>query len=69
MSVAKIGEVTYDTLAAAIAAADDGAVVELISDVELAQNINITKNITITGSYTINRTTSYVATLFTIKGI
>ena len=70
MAVAKIGDVTYDTLAAAVTAANaisDGAVIELISDIELAQNLNITKNVTITGPYTINRTTAYVKTLFTVK--
>lgn len=70
MAVAKIGELTYDTLAEAITVAnstDGGAIVELTSDIELAQNLTISGNVTISGAYVINRTTTYVKTLFTVK--
>lgn len=70
MAVAKIGEITYDTLASAVTAANAAsgeAVIELISDIELAQNLTITGNVTISGAHIINRTTAYVKTLFTVK--
>lgn len=70
MAVAKIGDSTYDTLAEAVTAAnaiDNGATIELISDIALGQKLTVTKNITIVGEYTINRTTSYVGTLFTVN--
>lgn len=70
MSVAKIGDTNYETLASAITAAngmEGGAIIELLSDIDLTQNLTISKNITISGTYTINRTTAYVKTLFNIK--
>lgn len=70
MAVAKIGEITYETLAEAITVAnstEDGAIIELVSDIDLTQNLTISGNVTISGAYTINRTTAYVKTLFTVK--
>lgn len=70
MAVAKIGDLTYETLAEAISVANSTGsqtAIELISDIELAQNLTISGNVTISGNYTINRTTSYVKTLFTVK--
>ena len=52
-SVAKIGDVCYATLAEAIAAAQAGDTVELLSDLADAV-VEVTKNLTITGSVTLN---------------
>lgn len=45
--VAKIGEVGYETLAEAIAAAKDGETVKLLADVEQNSEVSINKNITL----------------------
>ena len=47
---AKIGETEYDTLAEAIAAANDGDVVELLTDVTVASPIVIDKPLTLNGN-------------------
>lgn len=70
MAVAKIGEVTYETLADAVSAANSAGgqtTIELISDIELAQNLTISGDVTIRGAYVINRIATYVKTLFTVK--
>lgn len=70
MAVAKIGDITYDTLSAAIAAANatsGSVIIDLIDNIVLASNLTIQNNITIQGNYTMSRTTSYIGTLFTIK--
>jgi len=45
--VAMIGETIYSSLAEAIAAANDGDVITLISDVKLSEKLSISKNVTI----------------------
>ena len=45
--VAKIGDTGYATLADAIAAATDGAVIELLADTTLTGTVNVTKDITL----------------------
>ena len=70
MAVAKIGDTTYDTLSAAITAANatsGSVIIDLIDNIVLASNLTIQNNITIQGNYTMSRTTSYIGTLFTIK--
>ena len=59
---AKIGDVTYADLTAALAAVNDGetATITLLDDQEISSRINIkNKVITITGGKTIKRATSY----------
>ncbi|MBR0505185.1 MAG: hypothetical protein IJJ84_07230, partial [Kiritimatiellae bacterium] len=49
--VARIGDVYYDTLQAAVDAAQEGDVVEVVADVTLpAEGLEILKNITVTGA-------------------
>ena len=59
---AKIGDVAYADLAAAMAAAADGDVITLLADQEISARINV-KNINVTidgaGAYTIKRAASY----------
>ncbi len=74
MDVAKIGEVTYETFADAIAAAnatESESTITLISDIEINEAFIISKNITISGPYTITRYKDdvgsyYTGTLFTV---
>ena len=70
MAVAKIGELTYETLADAITAANsiEGDVtITLIADIEFNSKCSITKNLIIDGAYTLTRATSYVGNLFTVS--
>ena len=46
----KIGDTPYDTLAAAIEAAESGAVINVTSDIELTSAVSINKSVTITSS-------------------
>ena len=48
--VAQIGDVKYDTLAEAVAAAKDGETVTLLKDAELTETLNINKAITLDGA-------------------
>ena len=48
--VCKIGEVGYSSVADAVAAASDGAVINVIKDTACASGLSITKNLTITSA-------------------
>lgn len=75
MAVAKIGELTYDTLADAIAAANEAesaTTITLVTDIAINQIYTISKDITISGSYIITRYKDdngnyYTGTLFTVN--
>lgn len=70
MAVAKIGDLPYNTLSAAVAAANamDGAtIITLISDIYLVEKLTISGNVIISGAYTINRTAPCVGTLIDIN--
>ncbi len=58
--VAVIGDVAYDTLAEAVAAANAAGSAEiiLITDIELGEKLKTTGDITISGEHTITRTTA-----------
>ena len=56
----KIGDTPYDTLAAAIEAAESGAVINVTSDIELTSAVSINKSVTITSSN--GSTISYTGT-------
>ena len=53
--VAKIGDTEFPSLDEAVAAADDGAVIELLADCE-TEGLNLSKNLTIKGGYTVTFT-------------
>ena len=56
-NVAKIGDIEYETLAAAVTAATNGATIAVITNVELAARVDIGKSLTIDmGNYTIKPT-------------
>ena len=56
-NVAKIGDAYYETLAAAIEAADGDVVIELLADVTLTETLDITKPVTLgLNGYTITST-------------
>ncbi|MBO5633146.1 MAG: alginate lyase family protein, partial [Aeriscardovia sp.] len=62
---AKIGETGYADLAAALTAAMDGDIIELLADQEISSRVNIqNKAITIKGNYTIKRASSYKGIMF-----
>lgn len=70
MAVAKIGDTTYDTLSAAVIAANamtGNVIIDLIDNIALTGNLNINNNITIQGSYTMSLIDSYTKTIFTVK--
>ena len=70
MAVAKIGELAYDTLSAAITAAnamENGATITLTSDIEFNAALTISKNITLEGYHTITRASNYTKTFMTIS--
>ena len=70
MAVAKIGDVTYETLASAITVANTTSgdvVIDIIDNITLTGNLNINNNITIQGPYVMSLTNSYTKTLFTVK--
>ena len=58
--VAKIGDTEYATLDEAVAAASDGAVIELLADCQ-TQGLNLSKNLTISGGYTVTFTEHGIA--------
>ena len=61
-NVAKIGDQEFETLAAAIEAADPGATIEVIADVTELQNgseLSIDKSLTITGATNADGTPKY----------
>ena len=53
--MAKIGDTEFPSLDEAVAAADDGAVIELLTDCE-TEGLNLSKNLTIKGGYTVTFT-------------
>ncbi len=56
-NVAEVNGTGYETLQAAVAAADDGDKVTLLTDVETSSKVNVTKSITIDGAdYTLTYT-------------
>ena len=70
MALAKIGDVTYETLASAITVANTASgdvVIDIIDNITLTGNLNINNNITIQGPYVMSLTNSYTKTLFTVK--
>lgn len=70
MAVAKIGDLTYDTLSAAVTAANAASgnvIIDLIDNITFTGNLNINNNITIQGPYTMSFTNNYTKTIFTIK--
>ncbi len=54
-NVAQIGEMQYETLDKAIAAAEDGDTIELLADCT-TEGLNLSKNLTISGAYTVTFT-------------
>ena len=56
--VAQIGDVKYETLEAAIAAAQDGDTVTLLTDVNVSETVEITKSITLDGGNHVLTTTA-----------
>ena len=68
--VALVGETYYETLKAAIAAAnavEGGATVILVNDTTLGEKLTISGNVTISGAKTITRAADYTGTLFTVN--
>ncbi len=68
--VAKVGDAKFDTIAAAVEAANEiegGATVELLDDVTLAEKLTISSNVTISGEHTITRDDAYTGTLFEVS--
>lgn len=53
-NVAQIGDTGYETLAAAVAAAENGATITLLAD-EVAESVTISKNLTLAGNKTITK--------------
>ena len=54
---AQIGNQKYETLKAAVAAAQDGDTVQLLKDVNVADDLEINKKITITGKNPVRKFT------------
>ena len=70
MAVAMINDISYETLADAIMAAnnsEDGATIVLTSDIEFDAALTISKNIVLEGNYTITRALSYSGTFLTVN--
>ena len=68
--VAKIGDTNFETLKAAVTAANDsetGATIDIISDFYLTEKLTISKNITIQGEHTLTRGESYIGTFFVVN--
>ncbi|MBQ7230939.1 MAG: hypothetical protein IJX04_08610, partial [Oscillospiraceae bacterium] len=66
--VAQVDETKYESLAEAVAAANElgTATVTLLKDVTLGEKLTITGNVTIEGAYTITRAADYTGTLFSV---
>ena len=68
--VCKIGNVQFDSLSAAISAAnatEGGATIELTDDITLSGKLTITGNVTISGEHTMTRADTYTGNLFTVN--
>lgn len=68
-AVARVGSTCYETLAAAVGAAnavEGGTVITLLKDVNLGEKLTISKDVTIKGNATITRADNYTGTLFEV---
>lgn len=69
-AIANVNGKYFDTITKAVNAAngiENGAVVELLSDIELGEKLTITGNVTISGEKTITRADAYTGTLFAVN--